>query len=181
MKRLLLFSFLIISISSLVFSRVLYDAFVEVNHDDHILIMKSLPQQVNGYLKKHLSKYVIPLKSDVERDVYGYISDEDILNHPSFCQGDFNSDGLTDYAMILTYYDNEAILVILNQRAPETLWYDLYVVGLVSNYTEEFISFDETSLIRGTIRGITETITWDELEDRYKVSPVTSYTDAVSI
>ncbi len=169
MKRLLLFSFLIVTLSSLVFSRVLNEFSMEMNTEDHVLIMKSLPQQVNSYLKKHLSKYVIPLKVSVESGVYGYISDEDILNHPSFCSGDFNFDGLTDYAMILTYYDNEAILVILNQSDSESLWYELYVVGLVLNYTEEFVSFDGEHVVRGNLQGITDRIGWDDLELRYKI------------
>lgn len=179
MKKLLLVYIVLILGAGTLFSRPLSDDGIEMSHDDHILLMKSLPPQVNNYLKKHLSKYVIPLKQSVEPGVYTYILDQDTLNHPSFCQGDFNEDGLTDYAMILTYYDNEAILVILNQTQEK--WYELYVVGLVLNYTEEFITYDGSTLLRGNLNGVSEFISWDESEQRYKRAKVSPESDEASL
>lgn len=139
----------------------------EENVSDHVTIMASLPPEVNRYLKKHISKYVIPPKAVIKQGLEEYLLDEDVLNHPSFCQGDFNFDGRTDYALILMHYDNEAVLVLLNQR--EDLWYELFFFGAIEDYTKTYVTFDGAKLVVGTFDRIDNYIIWDRVQKRYKI------------
>ena len=139
----------------------------KVHRKDHELIMKSIPPEVNTYLKQHISKYVIPLKSVINPQLNEFLEDEDVINHPSFCQGDFNFDGRTDFAIILTHFDDEAILVMLNQT--ETLWYDLFFFGTIQNYKKEYVTFDGIKLKTGNSEQVMNNIIWDRVEKRYKI------------
>lgn len=118
-------------------------------------IKKLNPDMTNTYYKKSILKKATKRK------------------HPSYINGDFNNDGLTDHALLLTSKDSKNIEFIILNSTLESHNYNLYKIKppqniyFTSQYENSFLLFEDNIIYNGNFKKNGYYILWSPEENNY--------------
>lgn len=129
-----------------------------------------LPPELETFLLSEFPGYRFPKDTDFSSEMLQYYFSRLIGVHPSIAWGDFNGDRRKDYLMLIitgdTKWGPQCELIALNGQKKT---FDVYRLGEVYNFKEDYVSFASGKLYKGRYRKNGWYINWDPKKKRYTV------------
>lgn len=133
-----------------------------------------LPDDVDIYLQTEFPGYRIPKDSEYNPDMLSYYNYRLIGVHPAVAWGDFNGDGKRDYSLLIITSEGKLgplmELVALNGRKKTGGDFDVFRLGEVYNFKDDYVSFVENKLTKGKYKKGAWYINWDKKKNVYVVT-----------
>ncbi len=129
-----------------------------------------LPSDVKEALAAEFPTYRIPKDADYNPEMLSYYNYRLVGVHPAVAWGDFNGDKKRDYAFIVITGDSHwgplCELVVLNGKGHN---YEVFRLGEIYNFKEEYVSFVDGKLTKGRFKKGAWYINWDKKNNTYQV------------
>jgi hypothetical protein len=129
-----------------------------------------LPDEVDIALQQTFPGYKIPPEADFNPDMLKYYHSQLIGVHPAVMWGDFNGDKKRDYAFMLITMQSKwgpvVEFVVLN-AAKKGGEFDVFTLGEVNGYKDDFIRFDNNKLTKGKFQKGGWYINWNAQKAAY--------------
>ncbi len=157
------------------------DASSKISHNDTQRSIIQLTSEVISYLDTNFKNMTIPsikkLNPDMTKNYYkkSILKKATKRNHPSYINGDFNNDGLTDHALLLTSKDTKDVEFIILNSTLKSNNYNLYQIKPPQNfytsnqYENSFLLFEDNIIYNGTFQKNGYYILWSPEENNYIV------------
>lgn len=130
-----------------------------------------LPEDLQTYLLAKYPGFRIPKDTEYNAEMIQYFYSRLIGTHPCVAYGDFNGDQKRDYAMLIVTQETKwgplVELVILNGRKKNGGDFDVFRIGEVYNFKDDYMSFQGNRLIKGKYKKSAWYINWDKKKNQY--------------
>lgn len=131
------------------------------------VVIQNLSVKLVNYLKHHVKGFELPGIQEFDPDMLSWFyENRNAYEHPAICAGDFNSDDLTDFGLILKSWRGGAILIILNGRFDST--FELFILDEVIGYTDDYLLFNDNQLYKGNFEKDGIHVEWDKEQETYR-------------
>ena len=133
-----------------------------------------LPDDVDAALSAEFPGYRIPKESDYNPEMLEYFNSNLIGVYPAVAWGDFNGDRKRDYALLIITQDTKwgplVELVVLNGHSRNGGEFDVFRLGEVYKFKNDYVSFLDGKLTKGSYETSAWYINWDKKNNNYVVT-----------
>ena len=130
-----------------------------------------MPDDITQFLNQEFPNSRMPKESEFSDQMKRYYNEELIGVYPAVAYGDFNGDRKRDYLVLLitgdTKWGPQCELVAVNGTRKG---FEAFRLGEVYNLKDDYVSFRDGRLIKGSYKKGAWHITWDPKKSSYVVT-----------